>query len=167
MANKQQYTTKGFQELKDELERRKLHEREKIREDIAIAKGFGDLSENSEYDAARTAQAENEARIAELESLIENAIVVNDDQIDVNMISLGSTVVLHDDDCDEDDEDAIITYHIVGSNEADPLNNMISDQSPIGKAIMGKRAGEQVKVDAPSGELTFTIKEVTRHNHEI
>ena len=162
MANKQQYTTKGFQELKDELERRKLHDREKIREDIAIAKGFGDLSENSEYDAARTAQAENEARIAELESLIENAVVINDDQIDVSMISLGSTVVLHDNDEDED-----VTYHIVGSNEADPLNNMISDQSPIGKAIMGKRAGEQVKVEAPSGELTFTIKEVTRHNHEI
>lgn len=161
MATKQQYTTKGFQELKDELERRKLHDREKIREDIAIAKGFGDLSENSEYDAARTAQAENEARIQELESLIENAIVVTDDQIDNGMISLGSTVVLYDQDMEED-----VTYHIVGSNEADPLNNRISDQSPIGHAIMGKKAGDEVTVETPGGEIGFVIKSVERHSHE-
>lgn len=161
MAIKQQYTTKGFQELKDELERRKLHDREKIREDIAIAKGFGDLSENSEYDAARTAQAENEARIQELEALIENAIVITDDQIDNGMISLGSTVVLYDQEFEED-----VTYHIVGSNEADPLNNRISDQSPIGHAIMGKKAGDEVTVEAPGGQLAFLIKSVERHAHE-
>lgn len=161
MAIKQQYTTKGFQELKDELERRKLHDREKIREDIAIAKGFGDLSENSEYDAARTAQAENEARIQELEALIENAIVITDDQIDNGMVSLGSTVVLFDKDMDED-----VTYHIVGSNEADPLNNRISDQSPIGHAIMGKKAGDEVTVETPGGELGFLIKSVERRGHE-
>ena len=92
--NRKQYTKQGYQELLDELRRRQQEEREKIREDIAVAKSFGDLSENSEYDAARTAQAENEARILELEALIENAIVVDENALDDGTIGLGSIVVL-------------------------------------------------------------------------
>ena len=130
--NRKQYTKQGYQELLDELRRRQQEEREKIREDIAVAKSFGDLSENSEYDAARTAQAENEARILELEALIENAIVVDENALDDGTIGLGSIVVLHDEDEDEE-----ITYYIVGSNEVDAMEHRISDQSPIGLGIMG------------------------------
>ena len=159
---KQQYTKSGYQELVAELERRKTPDREKIREDIAIAKGFGDLSENAEYDAARTAQAENEARINELENLIENAIVVDENSLETGIISLGSVVILHDMDDDED-----ITYSIVGSNEVDPLDNKISDLSPIGHAIMGKRAGDEVQVEVPNGSvLRFQVVDVTRRSHD-
>lgn len=159
---KQQYTKSGYQELVTELERRKTRDREKIREDIAIAKGFGDLSENAEYDAARTAQAENEARIHELENLIENAVVVDENSLETGIISLGSVVILHDMDDDED-----ITYSIVGSNEVDPLDNKISDLSPIGHAIMGKRAGDEVQVEVPNGSvLRFQVVDVTRRSHD-
>lgn len=159
---KQQYTKSGYQELVAELERRKTQDREKIREDIAIAKGFGDLSENAEYDAARTAQAENEARINELENLIENAIVVDENSLETGIISLGSVVILHDMDDDED-----ITYSIVGSNEVDPLENKISDLSPIGHAIMGKRAGDEVQVEVPNGSvLRFQVVDVSRRSHD-
>lgn len=156
---KKQYTKQGYQELLDELRRRQQEEREKIREDIAIAKGFGDLSENSEYDAARTAQAENEARILELEALIENAIVVDESSLDDGTIGLGSVVVLHDDEEDED-----VTYYIVGSNEVDAMEHKISDQSPIGQGVMGKREGDTVQVEAPYGTLTFRILRVARQS---
>ncbi len=159
---KQQYTKSGYQELVTELERRKTQDREKIREDIAIAKGFGDLSENAEYDAARTAQAENEARINELENLIENAVVVDENSLETGIISLGSVVILHDMDDEED-----ITYSIVGSNEVDPLDNKISDLSPIGHAIMGKRAGDEVQVEVPNGSvLRFQVVDVSRRSHD-
>ena len=144
--NRKQYTKQGYQELLDELRRRQQEEREKIREDIAVAKSFGDLSENSEYDAARTAQAENEARILELEALIENAIVVDENALDDGTIGLGSIVVLHDEDEDEE-----ITYYIVGSDEVDAMEHRISDQSPIGAALIGAREGDTVTVETPDG----------------
>ena len=159
--NRKQYTKQGYQELLDELRRRQQEEREKIREDIAVAKSFGDLSENSEYDAARTAQAENEARILELESLIENAIVVDENALDDGTIGLGSIVVLHDEDEDEE-----ITYYIVGSNEVDAMEHRISDQSPIGLGIMGKKEGDTVTVEAPFGAMTFRVLNVSRQSQE-
>lgn len=155
--NKKQYTKQGYADLLEELRRRQQEMREKIREDIAVAKSFGDLSENSEYDAARTAQAENEARILELESLIENAIVVDESTLDDGTIGLGSIVVLHDVEEDED-----ITYYIVGSNEVDAMEHKISDQSPIGQGIMGKKAGDTATVEAPFGTLVFQIVDVSR-----
>lgn len=158
---KQQYTKTGYQELLNELERRKTTDREKIREDIAVAKSFGDLSENSEYDAARNAQAENEARILELEALVENAVVIDETQIDSSSVSLGSVVVLYDYDMEE-----TVTYHIVGSNEVDPMDNKISDQSPIGKSLMGKHAGDEIEVTTPVGQLRFRIDDVSRKSHE-
>ncbi len=158
---KQQYTKQGFAELEEELRRRKSETRAKIRDDIAVAKGFGDLSENAEYDAARMAQAENEARILDLEALIENAIVVDETMLDNDTVGLGSIVVLHDMEEDED-----ITYSIVGSNEVDPLVNKISDMSPIGRALMGKRAGDDIVVDAPYGALHFKVLDVSRKPHD-
>ena len=157
---KQKYTKQGFQDLIDELKYLKLTRREEIKEQIAVARGFGDLSENAEYDEARTEQAKVEARILELESLIENAEIIDESMMDARSISLGSVVKLLDEDFDEE-----ITYSIVGSNQADPLEQKISDQSPIGRALMGKKAGERVVVSAPAGELHFRIMEVSRANH--
>ena len=157
MAEKQLYTKQGYQELVDELKSLKLTRREEIKEQIAIARGFGDLSENAEYDEARTEQAKVEARILELESLIENAEVIDEKNVDMRTISLGSVVHLHDEDKGED-----VTYSIVGSNQADALMRKISDQSPIGRALMGHRAGDTVTVSTPVGERRFTIVDVNR-----
>ena len=157
---KQMYTKQGYQDLVDELKYLKLTRREEIKEQIAVARGFGDLSENAEYDEARNEQAKVEARIQELEALIENAEIIDETNMDVRSISLGSVVKLYDEDFDEE-----ITYSIVGSNQADPLEKKISDQSPIGRALMGKKAGDSVSVTAPAGELHFKVLEVTRANH--
>ena len=157
---KQMYTKQGYQDLVDELKYLKLTRREEIKEQIAVARGFGDLSENAEYDEARNEQAKVEARIQELEALIENAEIIDESAMDVRSISLGSVVKLYDEDFEEE-----ITYNIVGSNQADPLENKISDQSPIGRALMGKRAGDRVSVTVPAGELHFTIREVGRAAH--
>ena len=157
---KQKYTKQGYQDLVDELKYLKLTRREEIKEQIATARGFGDLSENAEYDEARNEQAKVEARIQELEALIENAEIIDESTMDVRSISLGSIVKLFDEDFDEE-----ITYSIVGSNQADPLENKISDQSPIGRALMGKKAGDSVTVTAPPGELHFKVLEVARANH--
>ena len=155
--NKQLYTPEGFKELTDELNYLKTVKREEIKEAIAVAKSFGDLSENAEYDEARTEQAKTEARITELEYLVENAVVVDESKLDTSVISLGSTVVLYD---VEDEEE--INYSIVGSNETNPLEGKISDQSPIGKALMGKKEGDSVSIDTPAGTLQFNILKVAR-----
>lgn len=157
---KQMYTKQGYQDLVDELKYLKLTRREEIKEQIAVARGFGDLSENAEYDEARNEQAKVEARIQELEALIENAEIIDETTMDVRSISLGSVVKLYDEDFEEE-----ITYSIVGSNQADPLEQKISDQSPIGRALMGKKAGDRVTVSAPAGELHFKVLEVARANH--
>ena len=157
---KQMYTKQGYQDLVDELKYFKLTRREEIKEQIAVARGFGDLSENAEYDEARNEQAKVEARIQELEALIENAEIIDESNMDVRAISLGSVVKLYDEDFEEE-----ITYSIVGSNQADPLEQKISDQSPIGRALMGKKAGDKVTVTAPAGELHFKVLEVARANH--
>ena len=154
---KQMYTKQGYQDLVDELKYLKLTRREEIKEQIAVARGFGDLSENAEYDEARNEQAKVEARIQELEALIENAEIIDETTMDVRSISLGSVVKLYDEDFEEE-----ITYSIVGSNQADPLEQKISDQSPIGRALMGKKAGAEVMVEAPCGELQFEILDVSR-----
>ena len=154
------YTQEGYNELEKELKYLRTTRREEIKEAIAVARGFGDLSENSEYDEARNEQAKVEARIQELEALIENAEIIDESNMDVRSISLGSLVKLFDEDFQEE-----ITYSIVGSNQADPLESKISDQSPIGRALMGKKAGESVTVTAPAGELHFKVLEVSRANH--
>ena len=157
---KQMYTKQGYQDLVDELKYLKLTRREEIKEQIAVARGFGDLSENAEYDEARNEQAKVEARIQELEALIENAEIIDETNMDVRAISLGSVVKLYDEDFEEE-----VIYSIVGSNQADPLEQKISDQSPIGRALMGKKAGDKVTVTAPAGELHFKVLEVARANH--
>ena len=163
MSNKKQmlYTPEGYQVLIDELNYLKTVRREEIKEAIAVAKGFGDLSENSEYDEARNEQAKTEARIKELEELVENAVIVDESKIDNSIVSLGSVVTVYD--IEEDEE---IKYSIVGSNEANPMEGKISDQSPIGRALMGAKAGETVVVEVPYGTIHMEIKEVARRGEQ-
>ena len=151
------YTQQGYQELVDELYRRTHEEREKIKNDIAVARSFGDLSENSEYDEARNEQAKNEARIKELEELIENAVILDESTIDTSIISLGSAVKILNVTMGVE-----FTYDLVGSNESNPMEGKISDQSPIGAALIGKKAGDTVTVTVPNGEITIKVLEVSR-----
>jgi transcription elongation factor GreA len=149
------YTQQGYQELVDELHYLKHEKREKIKNDIAVARSFGDLSENSEYDEARNEQAKNEARIKELEELVENAIILDESNIDTSVVSLGSTVKVSS-------TMGEVVYDLVGSNESNPMEGKISDQSPIGAALIGKRAGDSVSVETPGGSIEMKVLEVSR-----
>ena len=151
------YTEQGYQELVEELRYLKQEKREKIKNDIAVARSFGDLSENSEYDEARNEQAKNEARIKELEELVENAVILDESQIDTSVVSLGSSVKVLNLASNRE-----VTYDLVGSNEANPFENKISDLSPIGAALIGKLAGDEVSVEVPSGTVTLKVLEVSR-----
>ena len=159
MATKKQmlYTPDGYKVLVEELNYLKTVRREEIKNDIAVARSFGDLSENAEYDEARNEQARTEARIKELEELIENAVVVDETEIDTSVVSLGSIVRVRDEDDGEE-----IEYSLVGSNEANPLIGKISDQSPIGKCLMGSKEGAVLHVEAPAGTITLKVLSVSR-----
>ena len=151
------YTQQGYQQLVDELQYLRVEKREKIKNDIALARSFGDLSENAEYDEARNEQAKNEARIKDLEELLENAVIMDENTIDTGVVSLGSTVKLLFTGSGEE-----TTYSLVGSNEADPMEGKISDQSPIGAALIDMRAGDEKDVETPAGTIHIQILEVTR-----
>ena len=151
------YTQDGYDALVEELNYLKNIRREEIKNDIAVARSFGDLSENAEYDEARNEQAKTEARISELEELVANAVIVDESTIDTSIVSLGSVVTVYDVEFDEE-----IVYSIVGSNEVNPLEKRISDQSPIGRALMGKREGDTVVIEIPSGTVHMEIKKVAR-----
>ena len=151
------YTQQGYQELIDELHYLKHEKREKIKNDIAVARSFGDLSENSEYDEARNEQAKNEARIKELEELVENAVILDESNIDTSVVSLGSTVKVLNLALNME-----ITYDLVGSNEANPMEGKISDQSPIGAALINKRADDEIEFEVPNGTVRMKILEVSR-----
>ena len=156
-AKQMLYTKEGFQALQAELKERQTVKREEIKEAIALARSFGDLAENSEYDAARNEQAQNEARILELQVLIDNALIIVETKIDSSVISIGSTVKVLD-----VSKNSEVEYSIVGSNEVDPLVGKISDQSPIGRALMGKAAGAEISIDTPAGVRTMRVLDVKR-----
>lgn len=156
-AKQMLYTKEGYQALVDELKYLKGTKREEVKEAIAVARSFGDLSENSEYDEARNEQAKVEARIKELEELIDNALIIDETKIDTSIISIGSSVKVYDKGLDKE-----VEYSIVGSNEVDPINKKISDQSPIGRALMGKTSGDEIKVDVPNGTIILKVLEVKR-----
>ena len=155
MADQQKYTKEGYDKLVEEYEFLTKVKRDEVKKAIAEARSYGDLSENSEYDEARNEQAKVEARIAELDNLIQNAEITNDADIDEDVIGLGSYVKLLKNGVET-------TYSIVGSNEANPFENKISDLSVIGKAIVGKRAGDEVTAVANSGSINIKILEVSR-----
>ena len=145
-------TQEGFDKLEEELNYLKTEKRTEIAERIKTARGFGDLSENSEYDEAKGAQAENEQKIAELETKIRNAKVIDSSEIDTTTVQIGNSVKLYDEEFEEE-----VIYTIVGSTEVDLSQNKISNESPIGKALLGRKKGEVVDVDAPEGIIKFKI----------
>ncbi len=153
MENKQiMLTDEGLQKLEDELEYLKTVKRKEVSEKIKEALGFGDLSENAEYDEAKNEQAQVEVRIVQLENMLKNAKVIDQDDIDIEQVGIGTRVKVLDPEFDE-----TIEYSIVGSTEADPDKNKISDESPVGKALIGKKIGEAVEVNTPAG-TSFTLK---------
>lgn len=153
MAAILKYTQEGFEKLKAEYEFRTKEERERIKVAIAEARSFGDLSENAEYDEARNEQAKNEARIKELDELIQHAVVVDDSEINSEVVGLGSCVKV-------ERNGAEVEYKIVGSNEADPFDNKISDMSPVGRALIGSKKGDTVCVEVPSGIVNLKVLDV-------
>ena len=153
MAEMQKYTQEGFEKLKQDYDFRTKEERERIKVAIAEARSFGDLSENAEYDEARNEQAKNEARIKELDELIQHAIVVDDSLQDAKTVGLGSTVKVERGGVE-------VEYKIVGSNEADPFDNKISDISPVGRGLIGAKTGDVVQVEVPSGVISMKVLDV-------
>lgn len=150
-------TYEGIKKLEEELEYLKTVRRKEITEKIKVALGYGDLSENSEYDEAKNDQAFNEGRIIQLENMLKNAVVVDESEIPTDKVSVGSIVKVMDYDFDEE-----VEYAIVGSAEADPMNFKISNESPVGSALLGKKIGDVVEVTVPSGVSKFEILEIRR-----
>lgn len=157
MVNTIQMTQTGYDELAKELEELKTTKRSEIAEKIKIARGYGDLSENSEYDEAKNEQGLVEGRIALLEKMLKHARVVTEDELSTDHISVGSHVRIKDEDGDEDE------YDITGSTEADPVNGKISDESPIGAALIGHSVGDKVDITLPSGAVVqYEVMEIGR-----
>lgn len=158
MADKKVVLTyDGLKKMEDELENLKTVRRKEVAEKIKEARGQGDLSENAEYDAAKEEQAEIEARIVVLEKMLRNAEVIDDDEVSNDVIGLGSTVELYDIEFDEN-----MTYTIVGSAEADPMNGRISNESPVGMALLGHKNGEKIAIETPDGEAVFEVRSIKR-----
>ncbi len=150
-------TYEGLEKLENELDYLKTTKRKEVSEKIKQALSFGDLSENSEYDEAKNEQGQVEARIAQLENMLKNAKVIDDDEIDINVVSLGSRVEVLDMEFDEK-----CVYTIVGSTEADPSKQKISDESPVGKALIGHKVDDVVDAEVPSGVIQFKILAITK-----
>ncbi|EDS77177.1 transcription elongation factor GreA [Clostridium massiliodielmoense] len=157
MSDSKQYimTAEGVKKLEEELEYLKTVKRREITEKIKVALSYGDLSENSEYDEAKNEQAFAEGRIVQLENMLRNANVVDESEISLDTVSVGSIVKVKDYEFDE-----IIDFHIVGSAEADPMENKISNESPVGSALIGKKVGDVVNVPVPDGISKFEILEI-------
>ena len=158
-AKKHILTGKGLQALEDELQELKVVRRKEIAQKIKEAREQGDLSENAEYDAAKDEQRSIETRIEELENIIKFAEVIDESSFDKDKVGIGSTVRFHDEEFDED-----LVFRIVGSTESDIINHKISNESPIGKALIGHRIGEVVEVESPEGTSRYTILEIFRED---
>ena len=150
-------TSEGIQNYENELEHLKTVVRKEVAEKIKVARSFGDLSENSEYDEAKNEQAKVEARISEIENILKHAKIIDESELTDEHIHIGSKVKVHDFDFDEDAE-----YQIIGSGEADPFNNKLSDESPVGAALLGHKVGDIVIAETPNGEMKFKILEISR-----
>lgn len=150
-------TQEGYDNLEKELEFLKTEKRAEITERIKVALGFGDLSENSEYDEAKAAQAANETKIAELENKIRYAKIIDESEIDTKTVQVGNIVKIHDEEFDED-----LEYTIVGSTEVDLSQNRISNESPLGIALLGAKKGQVVEVEAPAGVMKYKILSIKK-----
>ena len=157
MAKTIKITDDGLKKLQEELETLKTQGRADIAEKIKVARGYGDLSENSEYDEAKNEQAKIEARIVELEAMLKNVEIIEDIKGKAKTVMIGVKVKVQDVEFGDEDE-----YRVVGSTEADPKEGKISDESPVGKALLGKKVGDEVIVEAPGGEFKLKIVEITK-----
>lgn len=150
-------TQEGLKKLEEELEHLKSVKRREVAERIKVAIGYGDISENSEYEDAKNEQAFIEGRIITLEKLLRNARIINNDDVDIGTVSIGARVTLKD--MEYNDE---VEFNIVGTAESDPMNNKISNESPVGRAILGKKIGTVVDVIAPAGTIQYTIIDIKK-----
>jgi len=156
-SNKTVVSAEGMKKLEEKLQYLTTVRRAEVAEQISIARGFGDLSENAEYDEAKNEQSRLEAEIIELENAIRTAIVIDDSDVSTDSVNVGTIVkVLYVEDGDEEE------YSIVGARESDPMNNRISNECPIGAALLGHKEGETVIVDAPDGSVALKILEIHR-----
>ena len=150
-------TYEGLKKREEELEELKTVRRKEVAEKIKEARGQGDLSENAEYDAAKEEQGEIEARIALLEKMLRNAEVIEDEEVSSDIISVGSRVKLYDNEFEEE-----VEYTIVGSAEADPMENKISNESPVGMGLLGHKTGDNVVIETPDGEISFKVLDINK-----
>lgn len=150
-------TDEGLKKLEDELEELKTVKRKEVAEKIKVALSFGDLSENSEYDEAKNDQAMIESRIATIEAMLKNVKVIDEKELSTEKIHVGSKVKVHDLEFDE-----VCQYQIVGSNEADPANGRISDESPVGSSLLGRKVDDLVEVDTPAGVIQYKVLEISK-----
>ena len=157
MAKEYKLSPERLKELQDELNYLKTVREAEVAELLKEARSFGDLSENSEYDEAKNEQGKLHSRLAELEEILSNYVVIEGDDGDGEDVRLGSTVTVLDKEFNEEE-----TYKIVGSQEADPMNGAISEDSPFGKALLGKNAGDEVVVDAPAGPVEYKLLKIER-----
>lgn len=157
--NEYQMTHDALKELQDELDQLKTVGRQEMAEKIKVALSFGDLSENAEYDEAKSEQGKMESRINELEHLIRNAVIVDDENDEEGTVGRTSTVTLKN-----LEDNSEVTYRLVGFTQSDPLAGKISDESPVGKALMGKHVGDVIEVEAPKGKVSFEILDVAKKN---
>ena len=149
-------TEEGYSKLKEEIEYLSTTKRREVAERIKEAREFGDISENSEYDDAKNEQAQLEYRIQSLEQKLRNARVVDTEHVSTDTVSIGARVTLKD-----TKSKATREYSIVGSAEADPKNHRLSNESPVGRALLGKKKGEKILVKVPAGDFTYTIKSIS------
>lgn len=157
MAKVIKLTPDGLKKIQDELEMLKTQGRADIAEKIKVARGYGDLSENSEYDEAKNEQAKIEARIVEIETMLKNVEIIEDIKGKAKSVVIGVKVKVLDEEYGDESE-----YRVVGSTEADPRNGKISDDSPVGRALLGKKVGDEVIVEAPGGEFKLKIVEICK-----
>ncbi|SHH48041.1 transcription elongation factor GreA [Tepidibacter thalassicus] len=150
-------TEEGYKKIEDELEFLKTVRRKEVAERIKVAISFGDISENSEYDEAKNEQAQLEERILKLENMLRKAVIIDESKVDLSVVTIGSIVKVKDMDFDEE-----VEYTIVGSAEADPYEFKISNESPVGKALLGRKVGDVVEVEVPDGIAKFEILEIRR-----
>lgn len=150
-------TAEGLKKIEDELEYLKTVRRKEVAEKIKAALAFGDISENSEYDEAKNDQADLEKRIMKLEGILSNARLIDESEIKTDEVSLGSVVLVKDVEFDE-----VTEYTIVGATEADPYENKISNESPVGRSLLGKKVGDVVEVLVPEGTAHFEIQKIGR-----
>lgn len=157
MAKEYKLSAERLKELEEELTYLKTVKDKEVTEQIKVARGYGDLSENSEYDEAKNEQAKLYGRIAEVEEILANAVLINADEAGSDYIGLGCTFTVKDLEFDEES-----TFELVGSQEANPMKGRVSDDAPFGRALVGAKVGDIVKVDAPDGVIQYEVINISR-----